>query len=81
MVAGVSTGCGLQLLGVFLMFASLGVATNFFGYLWPFVLTTICSALLLLSDHWRRFATGVLIVSLAAWIVVIGPCIALLQGI
>ena len=56
-----------------------GLIPAFFGALWPFILVTIGAALLMLSKRWRRFATGVLIVAAAPWIVVIGPCIALLS--
>lgn len=77
--AGVATGCGLQVLGVIAFFLSLGVAT-FYGALWPFIVITVAAAALMFSRRWRRFATGVLIVSAATWIIVIGPCIALLSG-
>ena len=43
--------------------------------LWPFILIVVLSALLLFSKKWRRFATGMLIVSAALWIIVIGPCV------
>ena len=76
---GVATGCGLQVLAVVLFFATAGLVAGVFGALWPFILVTVGAALLMISKRWRRFATGVLIVSAAAWIVVIGPCIALLS--
>lgn len=76
---GVATGCGLQVLAVVLFFLTAGLITGIFGALWPFILVTVGAALLMISKRWRRFATGVLIVSAAAWIVVIGPCIALLN--
>ena len=45
----------------------------------PFV--TVGSALLMLSQRWRRFATGCAHrVRRDSWIIVIGPCIALLSG-
>jgi len=47
---------------------------------WPFILITVLAALLLLSKRWRRFATGMLIVSAALWVVVIGPCYPLLSN-
>ena len=67
------------MLAVVLFFLTAGLITGFFGALWPFILVTVGAALLMISKRWRRFATGVLIVSAAAWIVVIGPCIALLS--
>ena len=77
---GVATGCGLQVLAVILFFLTAGLIPTFFGALWPFILFTIGAALLMLSKRWRRFATGVLIVAAASWIVVIGPCIAIING-
>ena len=78
--AGVATGCGLQVLAFILFFLTAGLMLNAFGALWPFILVTVGSALLMLSHRWRRFATGALIVCAATWIIVIGPCIALLGG-
>jgi hypothetical protein len=78
--AGVATGCGLQVLAIILFFATSALMFSFLGALWPFILVTVGSALLMLSRRWRRFATGALIVCAATWIVVIGPCIALLGG-
>jgi hypothetical protein len=78
--AGVATGCGLQVLAVILFFATSALMFNFLGALWPFILVTVGSALLMLSPRWRRFATGALIVCAATWIIAIGPCIALLGG-
>ena len=78
--AGVATGCGLQVLAFILFFASASLMLNFFGALWPFILVTVGAGLLMISRRWRRFATGALIVCAATWIVVIGPCIALLGG-
>lgn len=79
--AGVATGCGLQVLAFVLFFVTAGLALGVFGALWPFILVTVGSALLMLSQRWRRFATGALIVCVATWIIVIGPCIALLNGL
>lgn len=76
---GVATGCGLQVLAVIAFFATGGFIAGILGILWPFIVVTVAAALLMLSRRWRRFATGVLIVSAATWIVVIGPCIALLN--
>ena len=45
---------------------------------WPFILITVLAALLLFSKRWGRFATGILIVSAALWVVAIGPCYPLI---
>lgn len=78
--AGVATGCGLQVLGVLIFLSLIGVGTNLFGWLWPFIVIPAAAALLLIFKSWRRFATGILIVSAAMWIVVLGPCLALLTS-
>jgi hypothetical protein len=77
--AGVATGCGLQVLALILFWLTAGLIGTFFGLLWPFILITVAAGALMFSHRWRRFATGALIVCAATWIVVIGPCIALLQ--
>lgn len=77
--AGVATGCGLQVLAAILFVTTAGFM-SFFGALWPFLLITIAAALLMISKRWRRFATGALIVAAATWIIVIGPCIFLLNA-
>lgn len=76
---GVATGCGVQVLALILFFLTAGIIPSFYGALWPFILFTVAAALLLISKRWRRFATGALIVCAATWIVVLGPCIALIQ--
>jgi hypothetical protein len=78
--AGVAAGCGLQVLAFVLFLATSALMFNFLGALWPFILATVGAALLMLSQRWRRFATGALIVCAATWIIVIGPCISLLGG-
>ena len=77
--AGIATGFGLQFLGL-ILFQSTALAIPYpLLKLWPFILITVLAVLLLFSKKWRRFAAGVLIVSAAIWIVVIGPCYPLLS--
>jgi len=47
----------------------------------PYIVLLVGSALLMISRRWRRFATGMLIMIAAAWLVVIGPCIGLSMGV
>jgi hypothetical protein len=75
--AGVGTGCGLHVIGIILMFTLLSVVGSIWGWLAPFIAIPVIAGALMFSRTWRRFATGILIVSAAAWIVVIGPCIGL----
>jgi len=76
--AGIATGVGLQFLGL-IVFQSTALAIPYpLLKLWPFILITVLAALLLFSKRWRRFATGILIVSAAIWIIVIGPCYPLI---
>ncbi len=78
--AGVGTGCGLQILGVLIFLALIGTGTSLFGWLWPFIAIPAAAAVLLIFKNLRRFATGILIVSAAMWIIVLGPCLALMTG-
>lgn len=82
---GILSGIGLQIVGVVLMFLLLAVSSSFTGagdgvvffLLLPFIVLLVGSALLMISWYWRRFALGVLIVSTAVWITLIGPCLGL----
>lgn len=76
--AGIGIGFVLQLVGVVLFLLTLFVIPYPVLMLWPFILITVGFAALLFSRKWRRFATGVLIVAAAMWIVVIGPCYGIL---
>ena len=76
--AGIGIGFVLQLAGVVLFLLTLFVIPYPVLMLWPFILITVGFAALLFSKKWRRFATGVLIVAAAMWIVVIGPCYGIL---
>nr|BFF10112.1 hypothetical protein GCM10025699_14150 [Microbacterium flavescens] len=64
-----------------LFFLTTGIVTSIWGLLWPFILVPVLAGLLMFSQRWRRFATGVLIVSAATWLIVIGPCLGLLGGL
>lgn len=86
---GILAGIGLQIVDVVLMFMLLAVASSItvegdWGIvimLLPFIVVLVGSALLMISWYWRRFALGVLIVSAAVWIILIGPCLGLLMGV
>ena len=87
--AGVGIGFAALFVGVLLLlFGSpvmgwlydLGWDVGIWGFLWPFILIVIVGVALMFSQKWRRFATGYLIVAAAFWLIVLGPCIALLSG-
>ena len=87
--AGVGIGFAALFVGVLLLiFGSpvlgwlydLGWDVGVWGFLWPFILIVIVGVVLMFSQKWRRFATGYLIVTAAFWLIVLGPCIALLSG-
>ena len=87
--AGVGIGFAALFVGVLLLlFGSpvlgwlydLGWDVGIWGFLWPFILIVIVGVVLMFSQKWRRFATGYLIVAAAFWLIVLGPCIALLSG-
>lgn len=87
---GVTAGLGLFILGLVLFFTtgSLMPATDgslfggaaFIVPFWPFIVIPLLTALLYFLPKWRRFATGVLIIFAAMWIVLVGPCIALIAS-
>jgi hypothetical protein len=87
--AGVGIGFAALFVGVLLLiFGSpvlgwlyeLGWDVGIWGFLWPFILIVLVGVVLMFSQKWRRFATGYLIVAAAFWLIVLGPCIALLSG-
>ncbi len=84
--AGLLSGVGLQIAGLVVMVMLLSVAFSLSGngavfiMLLPFIVLLVGPALLMISWRWRRFATGVLIISAATWLVIIGPCLGLAMG-
>ena len=87
--AGVGIGFAALFVAVLLLFLTLaasyslyemGLDLGVWAFLWPFILIVIVGVVLMFSQKWRRFATGYLIVAAAFWLIVLGPCIALLSG-
>ncbi len=87
--AGVGIGFAALFAGVLLLlFGSpvlgwlyqVGWDVGIWGFLWPFILIVTVGVVLMFSQKWRRFATGYLIVAAAFWLIVLGPCIALISG-
>jgi hypothetical protein len=85
--AGLLSGVGLQIAGLVVMLMLLSVAYAVPGngavviMLLPFIVLLVGPALLMISWKWRRFATGVLIISAAVWLIIIGPCLGLAMGV
>ncbi|MDT3315897.1 hypothetical protein Q9S71_03580 [Microbacterium sp. KSW4-11] len=73
---GTGIGCGAYVLGGLLAIAL--ISTGLVGFLAPFVIIAIVGAALMFSARTRPIGTGILIVTAAAWILVLGPCVALL---
>ncbi len=63
------------------MFATLMSAAGIWGALWPFYVIGVAAIVGMFFEATRKVSTGVLIVSAAAWIVFLGPCVALVGGI
>lgn len=81
---GIGLGCGAHVLGVLFMLGALGAMLPFggmFGILWPFVLIAVVSLGLLIPERTRRVGAGMTIIAAATWIVLIGPCLAILGGL
>ena len=76
---GVGIGLVLQFVGLIAFQGTVSAIPYPLLKLWPFILITVLAAALLFSKRWRRFATGILIVAAATWIIVIGPCYPMLS--
>lgn len=76
---GTAVGCGSLLLALMLFFGLANLGTAF--SIGAFVLPLILGAVLLFWRKTRGIGVGVLIISAAAWIVVIGPCLGMLNGL
>jgi hypothetical protein len=74
---GVGIGCGAYVVGGIVMLATISLIGNIFGFIWPFILIVVAAIVMMFFARTRPIATGILIVSAAAWVVVIGPCLAL----
>lgn len=86
---GTAAGAGLFVLAIALFFATGSMMPSANGLLggssyilpfWPFIVIPLLTALLYFLPKWRRFATGVMIIFAAMWIVLVGPCVVLIAG-
>lgn len=81
---GIGTGIGcLSYIVAFVLFLSVISALSFAGtaaYFVIFGLPVLIGIGLLFSPRSRGIGVGMLIVSAAAWLIVIGPCIGLISG-
>lgn len=78
---GVGLGCVAHVIAFPVMFATLMSAAGIWGALWPFYVIGVAAIVGMFFVATRKVSTGVLIVSAAAWIVFLGPCVALVGGI
>ncbi|MFJ6678269.1 hypothetical protein ACIQLK_03965 [Microbacterium sp. NPDC091382] len=74
---GAGIGCGAYVLGGLLAIGLISV--GLIGFLAPFVIIAVVGIALMFSARTRGIGTGILIVTAAAWILVLGPCVALLS--
>ncbi|MDT0158278.1 hypothetical protein Q9R19_11630 [Microbacterium sp. ARD32] len=77
---GVAIGVVAHVVCLVLLFA---IAAQFglFAGLTPFILLAVASVVGMFFRVTRPWATGVLIIAAAAWLIVLGPCIALIYSI
>ncbi|MBS1698104.1 MAG: hypothetical protein JST25_06840, partial [Actinobacteria bacterium] len=75
---GTAIGCGSMIIALVLFFglANLGIAFSIGAVALPL----IAGAVLMFWRRTRGIGLGVLIISAATWIVVIGPCLGLIGG-
>ena len=79
LAAGVGIGCGAFVAGALVILATLGMVASTVGFFWPFILIAIIAIVMMFFRRTRPIATGMLIVTAAMWIIVIGPCLALIS--
>lgn len=87
---GIAIGIGAHVIGAFLMLTTLSsigsvqgpnsVVLSMLILLWPFIAIAVIAGLMMINPRSRGCATGILIVSAALWLIVIGPCIGLISG-
>lgn len=80
---GLAIGFGANLVAGILMVISLGLPmmqVGPIGILWPFLLAALVPLVMMFFAKTRSFATGMLIMCAAVWLIVIGPCILLIRG-
>ena len=77
MGAGAGIGCGAHVLALFVAMGLLSVG-GVTGFLVPFVLIAVAAIVMMFFTKTRRFATGVLIIVAAVWIIVLGPCLGMM---
>ncbi len=75
---GIGIGCASLLIALVLYFALLSLSGTF--SLLIFVFPLVVGGVLMFWKKTRGMGTGVLIISAAAWITVIGPCLGLFSG-
>ena len=75
--AGAGIGCGAHVIAFFLAGSLAGLA-GVWGFFLPFVLIAVAAIVMMFFPQTRKFATGVLIIVAAAWIIVLGPCFAII---
>lgn len=75
--AGAGIGCGAHVLALFVAMGLLSVG-GVTGFLVPFVLIAVAAIVMMFFPKTRRFATGVLIIVAAVWIIVLGPCLGMM---
>ena len=73
---GVALGCVVHIIGFVAMIGSVLSAMGIWGALWPFYVIGVAAIVGMFFPASRRVSTGVLIVSAATWIILLGPCVA-----
>jgi len=84
---GIGIGLAAHVVGVAAVFALAPILSEMsdvlgpMTVLWPFVLIAVVGIVLMFFVRPRPYATGILIAAAAMWLIIIGPCIALLTGL
>lgn len=81
---GIPGGLGVGCAAIFAAFvASIALFSSLHSFFLVNIPSVIAAALgvgLMFSPRWRRFGAGILIMVCAGWIIIVGPCTALVTG-
>jgi len=73
-------GCAAIFAAFVLALVLSGSVNNFLVLNIPSVLAVALGVALMFQERWRRFGAGILIMVCIFWIVVVGPCTAILSN-
>ena len=79
---GLAIGVPVQILALVLALNTTNISypLGIIGFFWPYIIVVLACVVMMFFPKTRPVATGILIVTAASWLLVLGPCIAMLGG-